>query len=349
MAAALVVVLLHTSEMLPIHLSLPHADLAVDFFFCLSGFVLASAYESRLLNGLRVFSFIRMRLMRLYPMLFLAMIGGGTLLILRAAFTGLMPLKKAIILSISAIFLIPGGLFYGMQIFPTNNPAWSIFFELIANVIYVLCINKLYKKSLLLFIFLNLLGLIYFAHINRGIGSLGFSNLSSYFGGIFRVNYSFFIGVFIFRNKSYFEKFTYFPKFGPYLTILLLASLLFQCKQYEILLNIMIITIIFPVIIGIGSGCVIEKRWKSIVITAGALSYPLYLIHYPILIALWVVFVHFHNGGGVSPIVWASISFLLALICAYFVMIFYEIPVRRWLREREQVDQTRIINANTTS
>jgi peptidoglycan/LPS O-acetylase OafA/YrhL len=43
----------------------PHAHLAVDFFFMLSGFVIAYAYERRLLTSMSVKEFIAVRLIRL--------------------------------------------------------------------------------------------------------------------------------------------------------------------------------------------------------------------------------------------------------------------------------------------
>ncbi|MFX5999031.1 hypothetical protein ABTF05_21860, partial [Acinetobacter baumannii] len=45
--------------------------LAVDLFFLLSGVVLCRSYESRLLNGMRLGAFLRIRLLRLYPLYFL--------------------------------------------------------------------------------------------------------------------------------------------------------------------------------------------------------------------------------------------------------------------------------------
>jgi len=41
--------------------------LAVDFFFMLSGFVLAHAYEERLRSGMKAWRFMRTRIIRLYP------------------------------------------------------------------------------------------------------------------------------------------------------------------------------------------------------------------------------------------------------------------------------------------
>ena len=41
--------------------------LAVDFFFVLSGFVLAHAYGQRLRGNLSILDFVKIRIVRLYP------------------------------------------------------------------------------------------------------------------------------------------------------------------------------------------------------------------------------------------------------------------------------------------
>src|SRR5690242_20549587 len=68
--AALAVVVFHFMEMVIGNYSqlfIGHGWLAVDFFFCLSGFVIGYAYDDRIgAMGLRKFA--RVRLIRLHPM-----------------------------------------------------------------------------------------------------------------------------------------------------------------------------------------------------------------------------------------------------------------------------------------
>ncbi|HET9653111.1 MAG TPA: acyltransferase family protein, partial [Usitatibacter sp.] len=56
--------------------------LAVDFFFCLSGFVIAHAYEAQLRAGMPIASFMARRLRRLYP-LYIAGLVLGTMAVWR--------------------------------------------------------------------------------------------------------------------------------------------------------------------------------------------------------------------------------------------------------------------------
>ena len=57
------------------------AYLAVDFFFVLSGFVLARAYETKLRTSLSWRRFLEMRVIRLYPLFALGIIFGAVTII----------------------------------------------------------------------------------------------------------------------------------------------------------------------------------------------------------------------------------------------------------------------------
>src|SRR6185312_1216171 len=65
--AAILIVVRHTA---PIFGQNPFSEsyLAVDLFFVLSGVVIANAYESKLLEGMEVAQFAKIRLIRLYPL-----------------------------------------------------------------------------------------------------------------------------------------------------------------------------------------------------------------------------------------------------------------------------------------
>ena len=71
--AAFSVVLWHTSQVFGGRGWQPHALLAVDFFFMLSGFVVSYNYDARLTTGrLTPLRFAKLRAVRLYPWLFSA-------------------------------------------------------------------------------------------------------------------------------------------------------------------------------------------------------------------------------------------------------------------------------------
>jgi peptidoglycan/LPS O-acetylase OafA/YrhL len=53
---------------------------AVDFFFCLSGIILAHLYETKIVNGMSFSQYMERRLIRLYPFYFLGFVLGIALL-----------------------------------------------------------------------------------------------------------------------------------------------------------------------------------------------------------------------------------------------------------------------------
>ena len=76
--AALVVVVFHFMEIAITDYSknfIAHGYLAVDFFFCLSGFVVAYAYDNRI-EGMGLMFFIKTRLIRLHPLVVIGSVLG---------------------------------------------------------------------------------------------------------------------------------------------------------------------------------------------------------------------------------------------------------------------------------
>lgn len=128
--AALAVVLVHVAAYSGVNLA-PGGNLAVDFFFALSGFVIARAYSARLRSGLSWLRFAEIRLVRLYPLVLLGC-GFGLVKMLFQIGMGHETAPSwgqfAWILILNPL-LLPAP---GVYLFPLNNPAWSLFFELFA-------------------------------------------------------------------------------------------------------------------------------------------------------------------------------------------------------------------------
>ena len=81
--AALMVLIYHIFECFD-YTPVPHGNLAVDFFFVLSGFVIGYAYDDRWQKGLTTVQFIRRRLIRLHPMVVIGVLLGVVLSFLQA-------------------------------------------------------------------------------------------------------------------------------------------------------------------------------------------------------------------------------------------------------------------------
>ena len=153
--AALIVVIFHFTEMIyPDYTKNPfgHSYLAVDFFFCLSGFVIGYAYDDRA-GKISIRDFFYKRLIRLHPLVILGSVLGllSFLFLPVAANPEKVSWMQLSIAFICSLFLIPCAPFPGRygNLMPLNAPAWSLFMEYAANVIYALVLWRLNRRWLI--------------------------------------------------------------------------------------------------------------------------------------------------------------------------------------------------------
>src|SRR6476620_200013 len=109
--AALAVVIFHFMEWVFSDSSknfIGHGFLAVDFFFCLSGFVIGYAYDNRM-EKIGAIAFFKSRLIRLHPLVILGSILGllGFLFDPFPVPSASYSIGKLILLFLGSIFLIP--------------------------------------------------------------------------------------------------------------------------------------------------------------------------------------------------------------------------------------------------
>ncbi len=159
--------------------------LAVDFFFQLSGFVVALAYQDKLANGTMSLSgFAAARFVRLYPMIFMGAVIGSIFTPIRSEASA-----SSIVL---AFLCLPT--FSAEAVFPINGPFWSLFFELFANAVFAVAIvHAAGRRTLTATIFLSLVAFcaaaFYFGKFNVGYSPKNF------LAGFPRVGFSFALGV----------------------------------------------------------------------------------------------------------------------------------------------------------
>lgn len=132
--AALMVAAFHAPMLFGVKAWLPHAYLAVDLFFVLSGFVMAHAYGGRIAGGLSFPRFAQLRLARLYPLYALATVAGFALLLLKAS-QGFGVFRPEMLQALGLnLTLLPAPMADAFRpdgaAFPFAVPAWSIFWEL---------------------------------------------------------------------------------------------------------------------------------------------------------------------------------------------------------------------------
>jgi len=210
--AALTVVIFHTFEAYAngdrFKQVLNHGYLAVDFFFLLSGFVVAYAYDDRW-GKMSQWDFYKRRLIRLQPMVIVGNIIGAALFYLQScpmfSLVSVTPLWKMLTVMLVGFTMLP--LLPSMDIrgwkemHPLDGPAWSLFFEYVANLLYALGIRKLSNKSLGVLVLLSAALLVHLAVMGpRGdvIGGWTVDQEQLHIG-FARLLYPFFAGMLLMR------------------------------------------------------------------------------------------------------------------------------------------------------
>ena len=175
--------------------------LAVDFFFVLSGFVIASAYEERLDKGMTAFRFMQIRAIRLYPLYIAALCIGALAFVLSSKTAGTFNSNAFLITILAGLFFIP--LPFRIteadpQMFPFNSPSWTLLFELFANVCHAMVLKSMRIRHLLVVIGVSFL-LLVAAVLYFGSLDLGYKR-TTFVTGFPRVLFSYTVGIVIYRT-----------------------------------------------------------------------------------------------------------------------------------------------------
>jgi peptidoglycan/LPS O-acetylase OafA/YrhL len=306
-----------------------HGYLAVDFFFCLSGFVVAYAYEARIKTGMAFGVFCVARFTRLYPMIFSAA------LLANAIYVSAAPpvvFSQLMFLSASVFVLLPFGLLFHLPAFPPNGPVWSLCFEVFANALYFAdakqAVPRFRKYVVVLACFGIALGFIIFRV--GTVSAVGFASPQSFIAGFTRVLYSFLAGVMIFRFGRGNLR-VRLP--GWLLGALLVLVLCMPALPEPWIYDIVAILIFFPVIVALGAK-VQPGGMASVWGFCGRMSYPLYIIHQPVLRATHYLF--YPGAGRPYPAFVAPASLLFSTVLAYLLLVAYDEPLRLRLTQRRK-------------
>jgi peptidoglycan/LPS O-acetylase OafA/YrhL len=330
--AALAVVIFHFMEWVFTDVSknfIGHGFLAVDFFFCLSGFVIGYAYDDRI-RKIGVGEFFKSRLIRLHPLVVLGSVLGllGFLLDPFAS-----PLAydagELLLLFVCSLFLIPLPLMEdrAFNLFGLNAPSWSLFWEYVANIFYAFVLYKVGRRILAALTILAAASICIVSY--RAGNLLGGWSKDNFLDGGARVAYSFLAGLFLYRANWIIKNRLQFTG----LAILLFLAFIMPGSKWNWLTETLVVLFYFPLLVSLGAGSSQLPQWKKICRFSGNISYPLYMTHYA---AIWVFGNYYTNekppADELPYIIIPGIIFLVVI--AYFVMVFYDIPVRRYLAKK---------------
>jgi peptidoglycan/LPS O-acetylase OafA/YrhL len=327
--AALSVVVLHTPHFFN-QWHLPYSSLSVDLFFVLSGFVLAAAYETRLMEGMTAASFVRLRLIRLFPLYLLGTLLGVPVALLAMKHSGISvdwsPRLFATSLPLSIVMLPTPTAGQDGFLYPFNPVLWTIFFEVVVNVLYALLARFLGDtRKLTALVAISAVALV--AGVLRSDTLEGGSTWFTFMVGLSRMMFSFFCGVLVcrFRRSG--------KMHSSLLAVTLLALLLTLLgTPHTNISGLATIIFLFPVMVLVASSVEPREGLQRALGVLGVTSYAVYALHKPLYQILLGFLIVASPVRPESMAPWIGIAYLcLVFAGCVWVDRFYDTPVRRWL------------------
>lgn len=325
--AAIAVIFFHRKDMLPGNL-FKHGYLAVDFFFMLSGFVIAYAYEDKLRSKMHLGDFVVKRLKRLMPLVVLGATLGLSIETLRAFWkSDPALLHDAIITFPFTAATLPSPRTQSFEAFGVNPVVWSLFFELIANFVYAAIVRKLSNTLLITIIAISGLAMV---AIGFSFDSVEVGNkYSSLQFGLARVTFPFFFGVLLFRLRN--VDMRALGGVSATLIAVSLAGILLApvaTPGLNFMYDMASVALVFPCLIYLGAQVQPFSGGASHVMEmAGNLSYAVYILHFPLLGAL-----HFPLTAisATTPVKF-FVYLMVILPFSYVATVFFDRPVQKLL------------------
>ena len=313
-----------------------HAYLAVDFFFGLSGFVVAYAYDDRW-TQMSIPQFFRIRLIRLHPMVLL----GATLGLLGYLFD---PFAKAnhtpapmlLLAYVTSLLLLPSPPVGGRpeETQALNGPAWSLMQEYLGNIAYALILRRL--RAITLGIIFGLSGLLLIWVANKKGSMDGGWGYPEIWMAPLRLTVSFVMGLWLYRIQARIRR----PKVGLLLLSLILVAI-FQVPKFPNvgglslngLYDAACVLLLFPLIILCGAHSEAGAGLMRLCKFSGKLSYPLYITHISFVYILANYAQTRHPGKAVMiTLIFLVLPFAIAV--AWLALKYVDEPVRMWLTRR---------------
>jgi len=330
--AAIAVVIYHFMEIAvpDYHQSfIAHAHLAVDFFFCLSGFVIAYAYDHKL-KQIGFTMFLKIRFIRLHPLVIIGSVI-GLLAFVFDPFSNLYQLyaDRTPLMFITSCLMIPYPLVHEryFNLFHLNPPTWSLFWEYLANIVYALILIRLRNKLMWVLAAIGAVAICY-ESFHSGYLGVGWGGDNILGGGI-RVFYSFTAGILVYRSNWIIKSRLGFLSLA---ILLIMVFLIPFSEKTNAIVDILIVILYFPFLVALGAGAKLKSGWEKICNWSGEISYPLYMIHYPF-IWLFMSYVARYKPDLQQMSVIMLFGVFGLIVLAYSILVFMDIPIRNYLRK----------------
>ncbi len=301
----------------------------VDMFFVFSGFVIAYAFEPRIRRGMTAGGFLLQRVIRLYPVFLVGLLMG--LCVHAAAWLDDGESPGRIALEVAPqLFMLPSFNTDERSLFTLNGPAWSLFFELFANLFYIL-IFRFLSTRVLFGVVLVFAALMTASSFHYGEAHVGWSQ-QHIWGGFPRGGYGFFAGVLLFRLVGSPKAPT--RRISPWACLLMIApipvAMITVPEAIKVPAQLFVAFVYGPILIWLATLVQPPRFLHRICARAGALSYPIYMLHFPMLAVFERLSWQHPEMLDSGP--WIGIGLLAAsIVIAAAVERFYDTPLRSWI------------------
>lgn len=332
--AALAVLVFHADYMIGLGGSgLTKGYLAVDFFFVLSGFVIAANYHAAVRPALSWGEFLAARVSRLWPLFFVATLAGFLAVNMKAIRDfGYFDAPTVFYALVFNVFMLPSPFqSYGIdRLFVFNGASWSVFLEVVINLVFFALLRRLQLKPLLALTAGFALVLAAAAYANGGLDG-GWSSENYYVGGA-RVLFGFTAGMAVYLISLRSSLRLGAPALLGTVGCLLLSF--FSKGNWTV--DIVLAVGVFPMLVLFAAKGEFGKTCATIGGRLGDISYSVYLLQTPAMLLVSWAFRKLtgHNIADFAP--WSGIAFIAVLLgVSYLCWRHFELParsrLRRWL------------------
>ena len=328
---ALAIVSSHVGLMLPPE-RMQYSYLGVDFFFMLSGFVLARAYEPKLKQALSPWRFMELRLIRLYPLFFFGLSLGLAYAVCQMLAGGRHALEpvQAVLAYAQGLLMLPDIILH-KDLFPLNGPSWTLFLEILANGVLAFVLFRL-RSVLLLLLSLACAVFYLWQHARLGSGNIGWA-WSTFHIGVARAFFAFPLGLVLGRafdaERARTSRLAIMP-------VLALALVLFMGPpaRFDLLFDAVALFMILPAIVWLGAMLQPPKSVRGFCEMAGDIAYPLFVLHFPLMRGTFALLVKRWDLPG-----WVVVACFVPAMIAFALLVFHrlDVPLRRWLSARSRL------------
>ena len=259
-----------------------YGGLAVDFFFVLSGFVIAHAYGRKLAEGMRLGEFLRVRLIRLWPLYVLSIgIAVAQLGAERWLTPNVWTWNTLAEVALASLVMVPLPVFgfNSEPMFLLNPATWSLAAEMVVNIVYAAIARHLAGARLVVLCAVAG-GVLMWRFLSHHGGSIGVQ-----WGGLdialARAAYGFFMGVLIYRAHQI-QPFRWSLNGWVLIALLVLVLVGLTDPSWRSWFEPTAALLVFPAMVYIGASSRMDPISRRICLFIGGVSYAVYVLHSPL-------------------------------------------------------------------